>query len=304
MKISGFTFVKNADKFYFPIRESILSILPIVDEFVIAMGVNDPGDRTEDLIRSIGSEKIRIIPHAWDKQAMEDGRIYADETNFALDHCSGDWCFYLQADECIHEDDLPKIVEACKQNQNREEIDALLFNYRHFWGDYQHHLPYHGWYRNEIRLIKNNRNIRSIRDAQSFRKLMKDGTEQKLQVVETDIYVYHYGWVRPPSIMQNKKKEQDVVHYKTKKASEVTQNYYNYGAMGRIPKYTGSHPAVMQEWMAKHDWSDQLNFTNKANLDRDLFKHERLKYRIISWLENNLNGGKTILGYKNWVIKK
>jgi len=30
--------VKNASKFYFPIKESIQSILPIVDEFIVALG--------------------------------------------------------------------------------------------------------------------------------------------------------------------------------------------------------------------------------------------------------------------------
>lgn len=46
MKISGFTMVRNATKYYFPIKESILSILPIVDEFIIALGDNDPDDYT------------------------------------------------------------------------------------------------------------------------------------------------------------------------------------------------------------------------------------------------------------------
>ena len=154
MTISGFTMVRNADKFYFPIKESIMSILPIVDEFVIALGAGDETDRTEALIRSINSEKIKIIPRVWDEKAMVDAKIYADETNFALENCSGDWCFYLQADECVHEEDHEKIKLACAQNLDLENVDALLFNYRHFWGDYDHYLPYHGWYRQEIRLFK------------------------------------------------------------------------------------------------------------------------------------------------------
>ena len=35
MKISGFTMVRNAGKYYFPIKESIQSVLPIVDEFIV-----------------------------------------------------------------------------------------------------------------------------------------------------------------------------------------------------------------------------------------------------------------------------
>lgn len=302
MTISGFTMVKNADKFYFPIVESISSILPIVDEFVIALGDNDEGDKTEEMIRSINSPKIKIIRRVWDKKAMVDGRIYADETNFALQHCTGDWCFYLQADECIHEDDHKEIVTTCKKFNKDSTVDALLFNYLHFWADYDHYLPYHGWYRNEIRLFKNNRNILSIKDAQSFRKKTNSDELIKLNVIATKVRVFHYGWVRPPYIMNSKKEEQDVVHYQTK--NQKNDQDYNYGALGKIPVYKGTHPEIMKQMIAKHSWKDQLNYTKQTTLNRKKFKHERIKYRLISWLENNLNNGKTILGYSNWNILK
>jgi hypothetical protein len=38
MKISGFSFVRNGIKLYYPVIESIQSILPICDEFIIAVG--------------------------------------------------------------------------------------------------------------------------------------------------------------------------------------------------------------------------------------------------------------------------
>ena len=37
MKVSGFTFLRNAQKLGYPFAQSIRSILPIVDEFVIAL---------------------------------------------------------------------------------------------------------------------------------------------------------------------------------------------------------------------------------------------------------------------------
>jgi hypothetical protein len=302
MKISGFTMVKNADKFYFPIVESIKSILPVVDEFVIALGDNEAGDKTEELIRSIDSDKIKIIHRVWDKSAMVDGRIYAEETNFALDQCSGDWCFYLQADECIHEEDHKHIIDYCSKFNDDEEVDALLFNYLHFWGDYEHYLPFRGWYRNEIRLFKNNRAIRSIKDAQSFRKQNDDGSLIKLNVVKSPIRVFHYGWVRPPHVMNSKKDEQDVVHYQTK--SQKKEQNYDYGALGNIPVYKGSHPIVMDNRIDQHNWKNELNYTKKSHLNRKKFKHERFKYRLISWIENNVFQKKTIMGYSNWNILK
>ena len=102
MKISGFTMVRNATKYYFPVRESIESILPIVDEFIVALGKGDSGDTTREAIESIGSPKIRIIDRVWREEDFAESRIFAIETNFALSQCTGDWCFYLQADEVIH----------------------------------------------------------------------------------------------------------------------------------------------------------------------------------------------------------
>ena len=57
--MSGFTIVRNAIKNGYPVVESIQSILPVVDEMVVAIG--DGEDDTEQLIRNIGSEKIKIF---------------------------------------------------------------------------------------------------------------------------------------------------------------------------------------------------------------------------------------------------
>ena len=59
VKISGFSFVKNAVKLYYPVVESIRSALPLVDEFVIACG--DSEDGTTELIKAIGDSKVKII---------------------------------------------------------------------------------------------------------------------------------------------------------------------------------------------------------------------------------------------------
>jgi hypothetical protein len=41
MKITGFTFIRNALKYDYPILEAIQSILPICDAFVVAVGNSD-----------------------------------------------------------------------------------------------------------------------------------------------------------------------------------------------------------------------------------------------------------------------
>jgi hypothetical protein len=303
MKISAFTMVRNATRYYFPIKESILSILPIVDEFVVALGEGDPGDKTREEIESIPSDKIRIIDRIWHEEDFVESRIFAKETNFALSQCQGDWCFYLQADEVVHENDLPTIQQACHDHLENKEVDGLLFKYFHFYGDYEHHLPFHGWYKNEIRIVRNNAGVYSFRDAQSFRK----NDNQKLNVAPIDAHIYHYGWVRPPHLMQSKKKEHDSIHHgkeKISKAYESKPEDFDYGALGKVPLFKGEHPAVMDGFRQKLYWKDQLNYAKKAKPNREKMKHEKLKYKLLSFLENNFNGGRSIFGYSNWNILK
>lgn len=303
MKISGFTMVKNAGKYHFPIRESILSILPIVDEFVVALGDCDELDNTREQIESIQSSKVRIIDRVWDEKDFVDGKIFANETSFALSQCSGDWCFYLQADEVIHEQDLPIIQNACESYLEKPEVDGLLFKYNHFYADEKHYLPFRGWYKNEIRIIRNKVGIYSYKDAQSFRK----GSSEKLNVKAIDAYIYHYGWVRPPETMQSKKKEQHSMHHgkeQAKKDYQLNPNDFDYGPLGSIPVFKGTHPKVMNEFIEKIHWRHKLNPAKKGKVDRPLMKHEKMKYKILSYLENTFNKGKDIGGYSNWVLMK
>ena len=59
MKVAGFTIIRNAIKFDYPVVEAITSILPICDEFVVAVGNSD--DETLQLIKQIDSPKIKIF---------------------------------------------------------------------------------------------------------------------------------------------------------------------------------------------------------------------------------------------------
>lgn len=299
MKISGFTMVRNAEKLYYPVKESIQSVLPVVDEFIVALGKGDDDDKTRAKILSIGSEKIKIFDRIWHEEDFVRGKVMADETNFALSQCSGDWCIYLQADEVVHEDDLNIIRDACIKNDENTMIDGFLFKYHHFWGDYEHYLPFHGWYKNEIRMIRNHRAIYSVKDAQSFRK----GNDEYLVVKEINARIFHYGWVRPPKCMQTKKNQIDSIYHGTEAINRVSgllPNEFDYGALGNIPLFKETHPSVMNEFRTKFDWTDKLNYSHEANLLRPKFKHEKVKYRLMSWIENRLNSGRDIFGYSNW----
>lgn len=313
MKISGFSMARNADKLYYPMREAILSVLPIVDEFVVAIGKGDPDDRTLELIQSIGDPKIRIIETVWDINKFPRGMENAHQTDIARSHCTGDWLLYLQADEVIHEKYLPEIVEKCNRYVDDAEVEGMIFKYRHFWGDYQHYQKSHHWYTREIRIVRNDPDIHSWESAQSFRRIPGfDGLNYrqqentfKLKVIALDAYVYHYGWVRPPALMVSKTKSLDTIHKgeaAIAKEQRPENAVFDYGPLHYLSEFRESHPAVMAAWIKKFNWQDQLQYTGKPAKNRRPHVHERFKYRFMGWIKRNLPGAETLGEFRNYIL--
>lgn len=314
--ISGFTFLRNGSKLHYPILESIRSALPIVDEFVIALAEGDPDDDTRARVESLGSDKIRIVDTTWDLVKFAGGTVYAQQTDVAKSHCVHEWLLYLQGDEVLHEDDYAKIVEACRYWKDRPEVDALLFDYLHFWGDYEHVHDSHRWYKQEMRVIRNDDTIHSLRDAQSFRRIRsfdgvsyqkKEGTE-KLTAVHSGARIFHYGWVRPPSSMQAKCAAFNWHHLRRHVAGETDdpgdKRAFDYGPLGRIPRFEGTHPKVMHDRVESLEWKDQLNQGKSRSGPPTGHPHERLKYRAITWLERTFFGGRHLFASRNYTMLK
>lgn len=245
MKISGFTIVRNAVKFRYPVIASIISILPICDEFIVNVGDSDDG--TLDLIRSIDSDKIRIIENKWD---MGKGpEVLSQQTNIALAECTGDWAFYLQSDEVIHEDDLGKIRQCMMRHLNDQSVDALRFKWLHFFGSFWRYRVDSGWYQKQDRIIRNNGTIESYGDAFAFRR--KDG--KPLNSRQTNCLLYHYGWVNSLEDMKKRSANAIQIGYgDDKKTDSLTSGY---GDLTRFPAYVGSHPNVMAALIKGHGLS-------------------------------------------------
>ncbi len=246
--ISGFSTVRNGVKLGYPLVESIRSVLPVVDEFVITVGKSD--DNTLETIKKIGNKKIKIIETVWDPRFTVKGRILAVQSNIALFQCTGDWAFYIQADEVFHDEDQNKIVKLCEKHKDADEVEGFLFDYTHFFGNYNWFGDSYHWYRKEIRLIRNHRGIISWRSAQSFRI---DG--KKIGVIDSGCRIFHYGWVRPPEVMAEKRKEHDQLHHGKNHSREIHDNDYNY-LSEMDPKcmrpFKGRHPDVMKKKVTEY----------------------------------------------------
>src|SRR6185295_20233781 len=198
MKIIGFTFIRNGFQLHYPFLESIQSILPVCDEMMVAVGNSIDG--TREAVAKLLPSKIHIIDTVWDDSLREGGKILAQQTNIALDAISGDWGFYIQGDEAVHENDLQKVEDAAKKNLRNLSVDGLLFSWYHFFGNYDYIAEprARGIYPFEVRMIRNDKLIRSFRDAQGFRKfsspeaLMLNKIPQRLRAKKTDAHIYHY----------------------------------------------------------------------------------------------------------------
>lgn len=316
MKISGFSMARNADKLYYPLKQAIESVLPLVDEFVVAIGQGDEDDRTRDIIAGIKSDKLKIIDTVWDIEKYPRGMEHAHQTDIAKEQCTGDWLIYLQADEVIHEKDLTAIREACFTYLNDKEVEGFILQYKHFWGDYDHYHHSHGWYPYEIRIIRNRPAIHSWESAQSFRRIphfdglnyrQKEGTF-KLKVVKIDATVYHYGWVRPPDLMTRKNKAFLTNHRGKEKAEQHFENKYipfDYGPLQHLKKFDGTHPAVMQEWINQFDWKDQLQYSGRPNRKGAKGpRHEQLKNKIFSFIKYHILHMPSLGEFNNFIILK
>ncbi|HSI89469.1 MAG TPA: hypothetical protein VK927_00060, partial [Adhaeribacter sp.] len=288
MKVSGFTFVKNAVKFSFPVVESITSILPLCHEFIVSVGDSDDG--TLELIQSINSPKIKIIRSVWDHSLREGGKVLAVETNKAFDAVSedSDWAFYIQADEVVHEKYHETIKQEMLRWKDHPEVEGLLFKYLHFYGTYDYLGDSRKWYRNEIRIIRNDKSIRSYKDAQGFRK-----NDQKLKVKPINAYVYHYGYVKHPADMKKKEWDMNRHWHDDSWIKENVQEtaHFDYSKIDSLAKFTGTHPAVMQKRVNEINWQLDLDPTRK-NL--------KLKKRLLHWFEKKTDI--RLFEYKNYTV--
>nr|WP_231875995.1 glycosyltransferase family 2 protein [Mucilaginibacter sp. L294] len=294
MKVSGFTFIRNAVKNDYPVVEAITSILPVCDEFIVALGDSD--DDTEKLINDINSPKIKIIRTVWDTGVRDGGKVFADETDKAFNAIAADsdWAFYIQGDEVVHEKYLPLIKQEMQDNLTDTKVEGLLFKYLHFYGSYDYYGHSRRWYRREIRIVRNNKAIHSYRDAQGFRL---DG--RKIQVKLIDAYIYHYGWVKPPSGLANKLRNfNQFYHDDAWMAQNLPETFtfdYSHKNPDRLLHFTGTHPAVMQKRLAATNWSLDLDL-------KELDKKMSFRRKVLQKIED-LTGWR-VSEYRNYKIVK
>jgi glycosyltransferase involved in cell wall biosynthesis len=293
MKVVGFTFVRNAIKLDYPVMESLASLLPLCDEVIVSVGKSD--DDTLNLIKSIPTEKIKVVESVWDDSLRTGGVLLAVETNKALDAipADADWLIYLQADEVLHENDMANIKAAMEKWKDDKRVEGLLFRYKHFYGSYDYVGDSYKWYPADVRIIRNNKHIRSYRDAQGFRWYDTAPTNQdlltggrRLNVKWTGATVYHYGWVKHPENQQNKQKSFHKMWHEDEWLMQNVGNAteYDYTKAKLLARFTGQHPAIMHPRIKLKNWKFTYDESKRKLSPKERFARVTTK----------------ILGYRPW----
>jgi glycosyltransferase involved in cell wall biosynthesis len=269
--ISGFTFIRNGVELGFPFEASIRSLLPLVDEFVVAVGQSN--DDTLARIHAIGSPKIRVIETLWNERMADRGFVYAQQKMIAQYACTGDWAFYLEGDEVVHEAELANIRASVDQHHGNPAVEALVFDYFHFYGTPEFVANSPAWYRRECRLIRNT--IRSYAPDGQYWLITSDHKKgRNPQAALANAHIYHYGWVRSNEAMQ--KKMAQVSKFWSHAAPTI--RYSQFDAQVLQP-FTGTHPELIKPWLAS---SAEKSFT--IDPDYQLTKREK-RHRWLMKLE-------------------
>jgi len=283
MKVSGFTFLRNGQKLGYPFVASIRSILPMVDEFVVALGPCD--DDTERMLDEIGDPKIRIIPTQWNEHIRGDysvkGFVFGQQKSIALFNCTGDWAFYLEADEAVHENDLPKIHAAMERYLDDARVEALAFDYLHFYGNANTYAWSPRWYRTEVRIVRNT--IPAWGPEGLFFIVLDTHKRGRYpRAASSGATIYHYGWVRSETQMDLKTSATHK-YWKDEPAARVD---YTQIDPATLRLFAGTHPKVVQDWLPKAEGLFQAD--PHYRLTSRERKH-RLMLRLEQWFGFRFN---------------
>jgi len=277
MKVSAFTFLRNVQQLGFPFIESIQSALPIVDEFIVNVGTSQ--DDTLQMIQALKDPKIKIIQSKWNDNIRQKGFVYAQQKMIAQYSCTGDWALYLEADEILHERDYANIRNAMQQHLNDDRVEALVFDYIHFYGNTNTYVWSPAWYRRAARIIKTS--IRNFAPDGLFwvvlDKKNKKGRYPKAAL--THATIYHYGWVRSEAQMQEKMGQ--VQLYWSQQQPAIPKINYSAIDATTLHVFQGKHPQILGNFFPEEEGpfhADERHQLTKRE------RKNRLGLRLEKWL--------------------
>ncbi len=123
--ISGYITTYNCEKQGYPYVQSIKSMLGFCDEVCVVDGGSTDGtfENLNRLSREDSRVKIKKIARDWShpRHAVFDGMQKAE----ARSMCTSEFCWQMDSDEVVHEEDYQKIIDLCSKSPASVEILSL-----------------------------------------------------------------------------------------------------------------------------------------------------------------------------------
>ena len=280
MLVSGLSVIKNGIRLGYPFLESIRSAIDICEEFVVVV---DPGeDDTLEMLHELqmAEPKLKIIETVWSEKVRPQQCVLAQQTNIGLHQCKGDWVLYLQANEVLHENDLPHLLKLMKEHKDNAEVEAMLFERLTFWADYAHLLKvYPDRFKFSPRIVRPHIGTQSIRDAMSFAVFDDWSIHGRYpRAIDTGVNIYRYGKVLSRAAMELKQSE--AVH----ESIRPQKDFFYDGVPGQhVGEFVGEHPKVMS---ARVDNTPTAYDANSSAVRRTLTLRERRRLLETAFYRN------------------
>ena len=204
MKLSIYTFARDALYLDFHLVDMLKHHLPLADEIIVDEGYSTDG--TYEAIKDI-DPKIRIFRNEWDRSDPKTWSI--KYRNRARMNCTGDWCIMLDADEFIPEwefDRLRALLESAHQ-------PVVRMKYLNFYGNYKvfnARPEKFGWPVWKCAIHRNLPEIAAWGDGANVRFGDKGDVHDKEYYAHSGIIVHHFGTVRHAARLRQKWRNQEM----------------------------------------------------------------------------------------------
>lgn len=199
MDLIGLTVLKNATLMGYPWVESLLSVLPVCEHFHISEGYSE--DDTWEVLQRLQEkygDKISLSRYEW--PVMETGFAIGSATNYGLSQIRhlGGKVLYVQADELWHPDSVEEMVRMAQ-----EPYDAYFVPFLHLEHNCQE-IQRGAGYQWAVRMVANDENITSHRDAWTF-----EGYEKSLTVYSLPHPLVHCNYCFWDNVPIKKRRQAD-----------------------------------------------------------------------------------------------
>lgn len=262
--LTGSLIIRNGDIYNFCWRQAIMSVLPLVDEFILLEAYSDLDNTYEECLaleRMHG--KIRVIRGKWDGGEPE-GHEYlrlSRLTNQCIGESAYKWHIVVQGDEAVHEDGWPSIMRIVNgQTEYGDKPKAVMFPFHHLVGRFDTEFPF--VYQATYRMCRADSSWRSNEDAWNMEPLDED---DNFWIVANNAPYFHYGFVGDLEARVLKERAfQDMFKSKgfpdprvvamAEGSAEKSMAYLFADAKekGLFVPLKKEHPIVMRNWIEAH----------------------------------------------------